>query len=99
MFEHIHIIRKSMLGSLADYAFLENEFLYRHYADGTLSYLRSSYITGSHKFLMSGQEEFPEQYLDLFDLFLGVETDMESLEAELYSDDVWRTGNDSKMEP
>lgn len=37
VFEHIHILRKSMLESLADYAFLGNQFLYKGYGDGILS--------------------------------------------------------------
>ncbi len=37
VFEHVHILRKSMLESLADYAFLGNQFLYKHYGDGIIS--------------------------------------------------------------
>lgn len=37
VFENIHILRKSMMESLADYAFLGNQLLYKGYGDGILS--------------------------------------------------------------
>lgn len=37
VFKDIHILRKSMLESLADYAFLGNQLLYKGYGDGILS--------------------------------------------------------------
>lgn len=37
IFENIHILRKSMLESLTDYAFLGNQLLYKGYGDGILS--------------------------------------------------------------
>ena len=36
-FREVHILRKSMLESVADYAFLGNQLLYRGYGDGILS--------------------------------------------------------------
>ncbi len=70
----------------------QSNFIHSHqgYEKLTISYLRSSYITGSHIFLVTCQKEIlfleedpPEEELDLSELFTGVDQDTERLETEL----------------
>lgn len=63
---------------------------HQEYEKITISYLRSSYITGSHMFLVTCQKEMlfleedpPEEELDLSELFTEIDQDIERLEAEL----------------
>ena len=84
---HMHIWDK-----IEEVLTLQSYLIHSHqeYEKLTISYLRSSYITGSHIFFITCQKEIlfleenpPEKELDFSMLFTEVEKDMDKLETEL----------------